>query len=106
MMTIAVKNKLVLLGVFYKSTLTLSIAISALMATLSIFNIPGMLLVFGFCFLSAGTVISLLYKEMSKQHEYYFYYNMGLPKWSLILTCTIGNLLIGIILITLSAYAK
>ncbi len=99
------KNKLILLAVFYKSTLTLSIAISSLLAVLNIFNIPAMFLAFGICFLSAGTVVTLLYKEMSKPHEYYFYYNKGLPKWLLILSCITGNLIIGIFLILISRYA-
>ncbi len=98
------KNKLRLLVVFYKSTLTLSIGISALMAAFSVFNIAGMLLLFGFCFLSGGTVVTLLYKELSKKHEYYFYYNKGISKWALAFTCITGNLLIGISLITIAQY--
>ena len=100
------KNKVLLLTVFYKSTLSLSITCAALIAALSIFNIWAMLFAFGVCFLSGGTVITLLYKELSKKDEYYFYYNKGLTKLSLILTCATGNLIAGLLLIALSLYAK
>ena len=99
------KNKLVLLVVFYKSTLILSIASSTLLACLNFFNVPAMLMAFGLCFLSGGTVISLLHKEMAKKDEYYFYYNKGLSKLTLILSCVTGNLIIGVSLITISIYA-
>jgi hypothetical protein len=61
---------------------------------------------FGFGFISAGTVISLLYKEISKQHEYYFYYNKGISKQTLILACVFTNLIIGMLLIIIGSYAK
>jgi hypothetical protein len=94
-----------MLAVFYRSTLTLSIGISALIGAFGIFSIPSMLFAFGMCFLSGGTVVTLLYKELSKQHEYYFYYNKGIPKSWLFLTCASGNLIIGSLLITISVYA-
>ena len=105
MMTPA-KNKLMLLTVFYKSTLLLSVVASSVMAILRIFSVADMLLAFGLCFLSGGTVITLLHKEGYKQQEYYFYYNKGIPKWWLVATCITGNLFTGLILITLSNYAK
>jgi len=89
------KNQFKLLAVFYISTLTLSVAPSVMLAGLSSMNPVFMLFSFGLAFFSAGTLITLLYKETSKQHEYYFYYNMGLSKKSLMLTCIIGNLIFG-----------
>jgi hypothetical protein len=103
-MIASVKNKLTLLVVFYKSTLLLSAITSTLMAVLAIFNIQNMLLLFGICFLSGGTVITLMHKEISKQHEYYFYYNKGIAKLPLLLTCILANLFIGIIIIIISNY--
>lgn len=100
------RNKLVLLVTFYKSTLLLSIICSATLAILKIFNVPDMMLMFGACFLSGGTVITLLHKEGYKQHEYYFYYNRGIGKLPLIIACIIGNLLIGILFITIALNAK
>jgi hypothetical protein len=105
-MPLLARNKLVLLTVFYRSTLLLSVVSSATLAILKIFNIPDMLLMFGVFFLSGGTVITLLHKEGYKQHEYYFYYNKGIGKLPLILTCIIGNLLVGILVVTIALNAK
>jgi len=65
-----------------------------------------MLALFGVGFLSLGTAITLLYKETTKKHEYYFFYNMGLSKLSLILTCAIGNLIVGLLCIILFTYVQ
>jgi len=77
-----------------------------MLAGLSFMNPVFMLFTFGIAFLSAGTLITLLYKETSKQHEYYFFYNMGLSKRSLFLTCIIGNLVIGGLFINIYLYAQ
>jgi len=103
LMTIPGKNQLKLLLIFYKSTLLFSIACGVMLAAI---NFQLFFVAFGFGFLSAGTVISLLYKEISKQHEYYFYYNKGISKQTLILTCVLANLVIGILLIIIGSYAK
>lgn len=105
-MTLPARNKLILLTVFYKSTLLLSVLSSAAISIFRMFSVPDMMLAFGFCFLSGGTVITLLHKEGYKQQEYYFYYNKGISKPQLILTCIFGNLIIGLLLIALSSYAK
>jgi hypothetical protein len=102
-MTIPGKNQLKLLLLFYKSTLLFNIACGVILGAI---NFQLFFVAFGFGFLSAGTVISLLYKEISKQHEYYFYYNKGISKQTLILTCAIANLVIGILLIIIGSYAK
>ena len=101
-MTILNRNQLKLLVIFYKSTLLLSIACGVMLAALN-FNI--FFVAFGFGFLSAGSVISITYKEISKQHEYYFYYNKGISKFTLILSCILTNLIIGITLIAIGSYA-
>ena len=95
------KHQLKLLIVFYKSTLTVNITSSVL---LCIVGYPDILLAFGICFLSGGSILSLLFLEISKQNEYYFYYNKGLSKWTLLLSCFIINLFIGIMLIVASYY--
>ncbi|WP_158990990.1 hypothetical protein [Mucilaginibacter sp. L196] len=102
-MTIPGKSQLKLVLVFYKSTLLFSIACGVMLGAL---NFPLFFVAFGFGFLSAGTVITLLYKEISKQHEYYFYYNKGITKQTLILTCILTNLVIGMLLIIIGSYAK
>jgi hypothetical protein len=68
-MTIPDKKQFKLLGIFYKSTLLFSITCGVMLGAI---NFQLFFVAFGFGFLSAGTVISLLYKEISKQHEYYF----------------------------------
>jgi len=103
LMAVPGKSQLKLLLIFYKSTLLFSIACGVMLGAL---NFQIFFVAFGFSFLSAGTVISLLYKEISKQHEYYFYYNKGISKQTLILTCVLTNLVIGILLIIIGSYAK
>ena len=97
-MTIPGKNQLKLFFVFYKSTLLFSITCGIALGAL---NFHDFFAAFGFSFLSAGTVISLTYKEISKQHEYYFYYNKGITKLTLILSCALTNFIIGVLLIVI-----
>jgi hypothetical protein len=101
-MTILNRNKLKLLIIFYKSTLLLSIACGLMLGAI---NFNMFFIAFGFGFLSAGSVISITYKEISKQHEYYFYYNKGISKFTLILSCVVLNLAIGLSLIIIETYA-
>jgi hypothetical protein len=101
-MAIPTKIHLKLLLVFYKSTLLFSIFCGI---TLGAINFHDFFVAFGFSFLSAGTVISLMYKEISKQHEYYFYYNKGLTKKALIISCALTNLFIGLLIIVVGNYA-
>jgi len=56
---------------------------------------------FGMGLMSIGTIFSLLYREISFQHEYYFYYNLGVPKSRLILSSVLINIIIAVILICL-----
>ncbi len=100
------KNQISLLSVFYKSTLPISISFSALCAALNMFDILSVLFAFGVCFLSGGTILSLLYKEISKQKEYYFFYNKGLSKIQLMVTCVVGNFIVGASLVIIAIYAK
>jgi len=101
-MTIPNRIHLKLLFIFYKSTLLFSIVCGIALAAM---NFHDFFAAFGFSFLSAGTLISLTYKEISKQHEYYFYYNKGLTKKVIITTCILTNLVIGIFIIIIGNYA-
>ncbi|TSA32256.1 MAG: hypothetical protein D4R64_16520 [Porphyromonadaceae bacterium] len=49
--------------------------------------------------MSAGFLLSLLYHEFTHQSEYYFYYNRGPSKLSLISVTAAANILIGSILL-------
>jgi hypothetical protein len=99
------KVKLRLLAIFYKSTLTLSICFSVM---ISVFGLAGSLALiprmFGFSLMTGGTLVSLLYKEITLKHEYYFYYNQAISKTTLIASCVLINFLIGSLLIIISAY--
>jgi hypothetical protein len=100
------KKKVKLLLLFYKSNLTLNISLSTIIAGFSFLHPLYMLFGFGVCFMSAGSLFSLLYKEISKQKEYYFYYNNSISKKTLYLICIIGNFIVGFIIITIFNYAK
>jgi len=84
----------------------LSVLSALMLASLGFMHPMFMILSFGIGFLSAGTVITLLYKQTSKKHEYYFFYNMGLSRLILMLTCAIGNLFIGLLIISIFIYAQ
>jgi len=101
-MTVLNWNQFKLLFIFYKSTLLLSITCGVMLGAI---NFHLFFVAFGFGFLSAGSVISLTYKEISKQHEYYFYYNKGISKLALILSCILLNFAIGLSLILIETYA-
>jgi hypothetical protein len=100
-LTIYSKNQFKLLLVFYKSTLALSVTVAAMLAVFG----PGILAGFGFGLMTAGTVLTLLYKEISKKNEYYFYYNKSISKQALMLTCALGNLVVGLVFIIIAVYA-
>jgi len=92
--------------VFYKSTLALSMCFAVMAAAFALTSsLIIMIRIFAVSFMTGGTVLSLLYKEISLKHEYYFYYNQSISKTVLILTCTLMNITIGILLIVISCYA-
>ena len=92
--------------VFYKSTLLLSAAPALMLSILSFMQPLFMIPIFGIGFFTAGTVITLFYKETSKKNEYYFFYNMGLSRTVLMLTCAIGNFIIGLLFVILYVYVQ
>ena len=99
----AYKVKIQLLGVFYKSTLTISIAFAVMATTLAMAS-PWALQIFALSFMTGGTIASLLYKEISLKHQYYFYYNQAISKTTLIVTCVTINIVIGVLLMLLRSY--
>ena len=56
------------------------------------------LLVLPIAIMTAGTFLSLFYKELSKKNEYYFYYNRGISKINLYVFTIILNVFTGILL--------
>ena len=82
-------HKLKLFSVFYKSTLSLSIAFAALVAVI------GGIAVFGIAFMTGSWILSLYYKEQTRKNEYVYYQNMGITKSALVIFCILLNVLIG-----------
>src|SRR5258708_2329479 len=93
------------LAVFYRSTLTLSLSFSAVFAVFGLLGPPALIIrAFAVSFMSGGTICSLLYRELTLKNEYYFYYNLNISKTTLILTFSMVNTLVGVILIVISMY--
>ena len=99
-------NKLKLLYAFYKSTLTINLSASFLLTILTLAvsisenwgtGLGGLLVNFVqsflLVFLTAGFLISIIYKELTYKEEYYFYYNRGVGRVKLFLFCVALNLL-------------
>jgi hypothetical protein len=89
---------------YFKELLLLNIGISICLGLLSY---PGFK-AYGFpiSFMTAGYILSLGYYEMSKQKQYYFYYNKGLSKIHLYLSSFMINALIGVLLILIIKVCK
>lgn len=47
--------------------------------------------------MTAGTLVSLFYKEVSNKNEYYFYNNLGITRVSLITVNVALNIITGLI---------
>ena len=86
-------HKLKLFSVFYKSTLSLSIAFAALVAVIG--GRLGFITVFGVAFMTGSWILSLYYKEQTRKNEYVYYQNMGITKSALVIFCILLNVLIG-----------
>ncbi|MDB5022449.1 MAG: hypothetical protein JWP78_204 [Mucilaginibacter sp.] len=97
-------TKVAPLAVFYKSTLTLSIGFASMMSIFGLASLSLFIQLFSMAHMSGGTLCSLLYKELTLKNEYYFYYNLGISKTTLMLTCCLVNILIGAMLIVISRY--
>lgn len=87
------KEKLCLYMIFYKSTLALSFSFSAMAGAFG--GLHYFFFVFGMSLMSGGTVLTLMYKEIVRPYEYYFYFNKGISKLQLFSCCSLLNLFIG-----------
>lgn len=102
------KAKTVLYLTFTKSTLLISIACAIPLTFIGLSNgnvdmlesIPILQMISYFLrtFCLAGLPISILYKELSKKNEYYFYYNTGISKVGLIIATSILYILSSILI--------
>jgi len=98
---------------FIKSTMVFNFASSVLIAFtvhLTLATLPDppppLYEVYIRCCMYGGSLLSLFYKEISNKNEYYFYYNRGISKLSLIVTTMMSYILIGYLLINILHYAK
>ena len=79
---------------FYRSTLTLNAGVSTCISLLAYINGENILVWFPVCFASAGLLAVVLYKEIARPVEYYFFYNRSISKIKLFLFSWIVNLLL------------
>ena len=56
--------------------------------------------------LSGGFLLGILYFEIARKKEYYFYYNLGITKLKLILITYLFHLIVAIPIIIVAHYAK
>ena len=104
--------KLTLHWEYFKSTLVLNMSTSVLLAFIVHFTLmtlpkpPPFYIVYIRCCMFGGPLLCLLYKEMSRKNEYYFYYNRGISKLSLFITTLSTYILTGYLLIAILHYAK
>jgi hypothetical protein len=89
-------DKLKLYWEFYKSTLVTNVLFSIV---LSLIIFPLFFTLLPILIMTGGPIISLFYKEISNKNEYYFYYNRGVSKLSLIIINILLNVLTGFILL-------
>ncbi|HAQ66086.1 MAG TPA: hypothetical protein DCR43_09590 [Bacteroidales bacterium] len=89
-------NQLLFYWTFHKSTLTLNwiFSVAIAMVMLSPWMIP-------LASMTGGPLISLLYKEVARKNDYYFYFNRGLSKRALIVVSLLFNVATGILLLIL-----
>ncbi len=88
-----IMTKISLFWEFHKSTLLLN----------WVFSLGISVVVWPWSFpiitMTGGPLFSLFYKEISRNNEYYFYYNLGLTKSNLIVMSMVFNVLTGILLL-------
>ena len=95
-------KKIKFIYIFYKSTLLVNIAVSALLA---IIGFAYFFQIFSISFMTAGPILGLLYKEVTEYNQYYFYYNKGISKVSLILSCFVISAVIGTVIFIVGWHA-
>jgi len=86
-------NKLSIYWEFHKSTLLINWVFSIVIATVvSLWLFPVLTM-------TGGSLFSLFYKELSRNKDYYFYYNLGITKMELIVISMVFNIMIGTLLL-------
>ena len=64
------------------------------------------LVAFIISFLTGGYLLGVLFFELARKNEYYFYYNLGISKLRLILTTYLFHITLIIPILIIAIYAK
>lgn len=102
--------KLTLHWEYFKNTLVFSLSSSVLLAfigNLTLITLPDpppFHIIYIRCCMFGGPLLCLLYYEMTRKNEYYFYYNRGISKLSLFITTLSTYILIGCLLLIILRY--
>jgi len=68
--------------------------------------ISGVISGFIYAFMTGGFLVSVLYFELSRKHEYYFYYNLGISKIRLFAVSYMFNIIVIIPFIFIRHYVE
>jgi len=92
----------------FKIDLLVSIAVTVITSTLSPKGITfeSMSYIFMLSYFSGGFLLGILFFEIARKQEYYFYYNLGISKLRLVLISYLFNLVIILPFLIISAYAR
>lgn len=104
--------KLKFYWVYFKSTIVLNLSSSVLLSSIimsGLINLPDpppFHEIYIFCCMFGGPFICFFYKELSRKEEYYFYFNRGITKLSLIIMTLLTYIIIGLILLIILHHVK
>ncbi len=92
----------------FKIDLLVSIAVTVITSTLSPKGITfeSMSYIFMLSYFSGGFLLGILFFEIARKQEYYFYYNLGISKLRLVLISYLFNLVIILPFLIIAAYAR
>ncbi|MHC1704527.1 MAG: hypothetical protein AB9846_11515 [Tenuifilaceae bacterium] len=94
-------DRILLFWEFHKSTLVINWSFSV---AFSLMLFPQFFFLLPISVMTGGPLLSLFYKEISKNNEYYFYYNRNISKLSLIMVSMILNIITGKILMIIISH--
>ena len=92
----------------FKIDLLVSIAVTVITSALSPKGITfeSMSYIFMLSYFSGGFLLGILFFEIARKQEYYFYYNLGISKLRLVLISYLFNLVIILPFLIIAAYAR
>jgi hypothetical protein len=100
-------NFLMIYWAFYKSTVTVNLAVSFAISCILFLQgaIWNGIATFAVSLITVGLFLAFLYKEAVCPQEYYFYYNRGISKIKLIIFCFCVNVPPSAVILTIVHYA-